>query len=296
MRAAGGCGARPAGERQRALRVPLQRRVEERVRFGGAAGVDQHFGQQLRRRLDRLGQSERRRERRFLLRGGAEDRERSVASACEEGDARRDLALHDRDRGPQVALPRGAHADREQLVGVAERALAREQVPARRFHDVARAHGRQIAQQRQLTAVPHDRLDLVERRARVPVASELQQLVLPPGQRVVAAKRRRQSLTLYPRVRRRIGGRVGRLRVLPRTELDEDVRRHVARMARVGREPREREGGGERRAGVPGVVIVVQHVMQGAGMGRVGAQHALQDSVHLPLRVAAGQRAVVAFV
>ena len=99
-------------------------------------------------------------------------------------DHRRDLALHDRDRRPQVAfaripralgqpLPRAfralgvagvcrADADGEQLVGVAEVVLVRHQRPVGGLDHVARAHRREVAQKLQLAARLDDRRELVD--------------------------------------------------------------------------------------------------------------------------------------
>ena len=58
---------------------------------------------------------------------------------------------------------------------------------------------------------------------------------------------------------------------LPDPELDEDVRRHVARVARLGRNPRVRARDVERLRGVLGVVVVVEQVVGGAWMVGVAA-------------------------
>ena len=84
---------------------------------------------------------------------------------------------------------------------------------------------------RQRAARSHDRLDLGDRAMRVVVSPELQQLVLQPRQRVIAAHRGRQTFLLDPAIGR-IECRAIRSRgVVPQPELQEDVGRHVQRVA-----------------------------------------------------------------
>src|SRR5439155_8236818 len=100
-------------------------------------------------------------------RGGAQNVERSIAAAGGQLDDCCQLPLHDRDSRTQIAFlwrltarreslacdfgcrrvvrARGADADGEQLVGVAEVALLRHQIPSARLDDQSRAHRGQVA-------------------------------------------------------------------------------------------------------------------------------------------------------
>ena len=232
------------------------------------------------------------------------------------------FALHDRDRRPQIAfariaararasacrarsarsaLPRarGAHADGEQLVDVAEVALARHADASSPLSiDVARAHRRQIAQERQLAAGFDDRRDLVDRGPRLAIAPELQQLVLQPRQRVVVAQRRVEMLARDPCARTRRRPRDPRA---PRRATVPSCRKMCAGMCRAwlesGASRASVRAASSARCACCGVVVVVEQVVECAGMLGVRSQHARRGSrstcacVSLPASVRA-----VAFV
>ena len=310
--------AREAKDSRRSVGVPSQHCFERGDRFGGASNFNQDFTEQFGRRLDRRRQPERSRELRLRIGGGPKHGDRFVPPPGAERDERGELAVHDRDGRPQIAfarilrtlaqrVPRAlgerriaaarrADADREQFVGVSEVALRRHERPARRFDDIPRPHGRQVAEERQVARRFDDWRELIDRRPRVAVPAELQQLVLQPRERVVVPQCGREAVAGDPRLGCRKGGAVRRRGVVPLSELQEDVRRHVPRVARFGREPCERARGREREVRVLRVVVVVHQIVQRASMLRIRSQYAVEDRRDTRLRVAAGERRAVAFV
>ena len=109
---------------------------------------------------------------------------------------------------------------------------------------------------------------------------------------MVVVQRRRQVSRLDPRSGRVEGGPIGRDRIVPHAELEEDVGRHVQRVAR----PRDRGVGARRlqcQPGVFGIVVVVQQVVKRSGMPRVRGQHLFENSCHLLLRFAPCQTMTV---
>ena len=76
---------------------------------------------------------------------------------------------------------------------------------------------------------------------------------------------------------------------MPHPELEEDVGRHVERVARIARDLCVRSRGAEREAGVIRIVEIVQQVVQRARVLRVRLQRLFQNRSHLPLGLAAGK-------
>ncbi len=138
-----------------------------------------------------------------------------------------------------------------------------------------------------------DRFDFRERRARLGEPSELKQFVLQPRQRVIVAQRERTLFLTDPGIRRVIGGAVGGRGIVPETELQKHMRRHVERVARASRDLRVGARRIQRQGCVLRIVVGVQQVMQCAGVARVAGEYAGQQRGHLLLQLAARKPLVV---
>ena len=85
-------------------------------------------------------------------------------------------------------------------------------------------------------------------------------------------------------------------RLTPHSELKKHVCRHVAGVARVGRERGQAPRGGQPLRGMIRIVVVVNQIVQRAGVIRVCLQHAIEDRRDSRLHRAAGQSVDVSFV
>src|SRR5439155_8638885 len=125
--------------------------------------------------------------------------------------------------------------------------------------------------------------------ARLLVAAELQELVLKPRERVVAAHRGRQPFPFDPSIRCSERGAIRSRRMVPEPELQKDVRRHVQRVARFWRDFRVPARRRERAPRVLWIVAVVEQVMQRARVRRVRLEYLTKDRGALFLNLAARQ-------
>ena len=153
--------------------MPPQRLTEALDGFACASDLDEDLAEQLRRRLHRLRQPQRRRQIELGFRRRLQRLDGVVAVAGRQLDQRGQLTLHDRDRRAQVAFvrrfrprretvagtagegivarARGADANREQIVHVGKAGLVRHHAPAARLDDEARTHRGQGAEERHLS-------------------------------------------------------------------------------------------------------------------------------------------------
>ncbi len=204
-------------------------------------------------------------------------------------DARRLEELADLIGALGIPRSRGADADRDQLVEVGEVVSVAQEIPPARLERVPRAHRRGVVLEKIGSGAGGGRPHGVGHLTRAVELPELQPLVLKPGERMVVGSRFIQTAPRGPdfgRARRRLV-RCGRLP--PEPELDEDVRRHVARVARRGRDPGVDARNVQRPRRVIGVVIVMEQIVGGARMLGVAAEDLPQDLSRAPLRVAPGQ-------
>jgi hypothetical protein len=195
-----------------------------------------------------------------------------------------------------VAAPDGAHADGEQLAAGVEVPGRGEILEGTGLDDVPGPHVRQERLEARLAGGGHGGLHEHEGLPGLLEAAELQRLVEQPGEAVVVAHADGQRLAPDPRLgraeRRLVGGR----RFVPHPELEKDVSGHVQGMAGLGRDLRVRARRGQRFRGVSGIVVVVDQVVERAGMIGMAGQHPLEDRRGLLLDGAAHERVSVRVV